>query len=110
MVPQFRNYFDKIINDYIASPVLYLGHVYTYKDIDRGLIEKFGPWGIVTSIKSYVATFRLIQTGYIYNYLLLIIFSIYIIISIYFFIDILIVPLSLLFFLIVINLFFPQEI
>ena len=103
-------YFDKIINDYIASPVLYLGHVYTYKDIDRGLIEKFGPWGIVTSIKSYVATFRLIQTGYIYNYLLLIIFSIYIIISIYFFIDILIVPLSLLFFLIVINLFFPQEI
>ena len=99
-------YFDKIINDYIASSILYVGHIYTYKDIDRGLIEKFGPWGIVTGIKTYVTAFRFIQTGYIYNYLLLIIFSMYTIISFYFLIEIIDIQLSLLFFLITINLFF----
>jgi NADH:ubiquinone oxidoreductase subunit 5 (subunit L)/multisubunit Na+/H+ antiporter MnhA subunit len=103
-------YFDKIINDYIASPVLFVGHTYTYKDVDRGLVEKFGPWGIATSIKFYVKSFRLVQTGYIYNYLLLIIFSFYLILSVYFLSSFIIVPLSLLLFFLIILFFFSEEI
>jgi NADH-ubiquinone oxidoreductase chain 5 len=103
-------YFDKIINDYIASPVLFVGHTYTYKDVDRGLVEKFGPWGITTSIKFYVKSFRLVQTGYIYNYLLLIIFSFYLILSVYFLSSFIIVPLSLLLFFLIILFFFSEEI
>jgi len=102
-------YFDKIINDYIASPALFLGHTYTYKDIDRGLIEKFGPWGIVSGIKTYAKIFRLVQTGYIYNYLLLVIFVIYLIVSVYFFLDMIAIPLSLLFFFVTLTFFFPEE-
>ena len=103
-------YFDKIINDNLASPVLFLGHTYTYKDIDRGLVEKFGPWGIVTSIKLYIKSFQFVQTGYIYNYLLLLIFSIYIIILSYILINIIYVSLSLLLFFLIIILFFSEKI
>ena len=102
-------FFDKLINDYIASPSLYLGYTYTYKDIDRGVVEKFGPSGIVTSIKTYTKSFRFVQTGYIYNYLLLIIFYIYFIISVYLFIDAISIPLSLLFFFLAITLFYRED-
>ena len=102
-------FFDKLINEYIASPSLYVGYTYTYKDIDRGVVEKFGPSGIVTSIKTYVKSFRFVQTGYIYNYLLLIIFYIYFIISVYLFIDAISIPLSLLFFFFAITLFYPED-
>lgn len=103
-------YFDKIINDHIASGVLFVGHAYTYKDVDRGLVEKFGPWGIVTNIKFYIKSFRFVQTGYIYNYLLLLIFSFYLIVSVYILTDLLIIPLSFMFFFLIILFFFSEEI
>jgi len=103
-------YFDKIINDYVVSPALFLGHTYTYKDVDRGLVEKFGPWGVVTSIKFYIKSARLVQTGFIYNYLLLIIFTFYLIISVYFLTSIIVIPLSLFFFFFIVIFFFSEEV
>jgi len=102
-------YFDKIINEHITSSALFLGHTYTYKDIDRGMVEKLGPWGIITNIQVYVKTFRFIQTGYIYNYLLLTIFFFYIILFVYFLTSVIKISLSLILLFIILLLFFPLD-
>lgn len=43
-------YFDRIYNEFIAQKSLDYGYHYFYRTIDRGLIEKIGPFGIVNSI------------------------------------------------------------
>ena len=103
-------YLDKIVNYFIITPTISFGHIYTYNSIDRGLIEKLGPWGIVTSISVYVKNFRDIQTGYIYNYLLFTIFLVYILISINLFVSILCIAKNLIIFLIILIFIFPKSI
>lgn len=102
-------YFDKLINEYIVTPSLNVGYIYFYKDVDRGIIENFGPWGIVSSIKRYVRNFQNFQTGHIYNYLLLIAFGIYIVFLLHIFIYAFNLPLSLFVFIALLPFFFNEE-
>jgi NADH-ubiquinone oxidoreductase chain 5 len=44
-------FFDKIYGEIFAQNLLILGYDYTYKKIDRGVIEIFGPKGFVFSVK-----------------------------------------------------------
>jgi NADH-ubiquinone oxidoreductase chain 5 len=45
-----RWYFDRLYNQFISQNVLNYGFSFFYKEIDRGLIEQFGPFGIVNLI------------------------------------------------------------
>jgi hypothetical protein len=42
--------FDRIYNEVINQNILHISHNYTYKDVDRGFIEKIGPSGIIETI------------------------------------------------------------
>jgi len=62
-------YFDRVYNEIIVQKVLKESHYYFYQDIDRGLIEKLGPSGIVTFITSTVKNLKQYQSGQVLHYL-----------------------------------------
>ena len=65
-------YFDRFYNQFISQSILNLSYTFSYKDIDRGILEKVGPWGIVQII-TYCSNFlKPIQNGSINHYLLII--------------------------------------
>ena len=68
-------YFDKVYSEFINQSVLKFGYDISYKTIDRGLIEKVGPSGIVQSIRYIVNRINGLQSGQIYHYLFLLLFS-----------------------------------
>jgi proton-translocating NADH-quinone oxidoreductase chain L len=70
-------YFDKIYNQFISKNSLYVSYFHTYKYIDRGLIENFGPSGILHSIVYLFNTLKNLQSGFLFHYLF--IFSIFIV-------------------------------
>lgn len=72
-------FFDKILNDFLVTSGLYYSFDFFYKDADRGLVEKIGPFGVINTIKNIAGYIKTYQNGYIYNYLLLILFFTYII-------------------------------
>jgi len=64
-------YFDRVYNQFFGQNSLSLGYHHTYKDIDRGIIEVFGPFGITQGIKDMSTNIKQIQTGFLYHYLFL---------------------------------------
>jgi len=69
-------YFDKIYMSVIGTFIIQLSYIFSYKDIDRGLLEKIGPFGIINLIQYHSLVFKKTQTGYIYHYLFLLVFLI----------------------------------
>lgn len=69
-------YFDIVYNWFGARLLLDLGYHTTFKNIDRGLLETFGPLGIQNLIQNITKKFAFLQSGFIYNYALAIIGSI----------------------------------
>ena len=63
-------YFDRIYNEFISQNALISSYNYFYKTIDRGLIEKVGPFGIVNAVKTTSTGIKKYQTGNIRNYLI----------------------------------------
>jgi len=61
-------FFDKIYNECIAQKFLVVGYTSTYKTIDRGVIELFGPKGITFIVQNVTSSFAKFQTGYLYHY------------------------------------------
>ena len=64
-------FFDKVYNEFISQPVLFLGYSVTYKNIDRGIIEIFGPFGLSKVLYNPFLNFSKLQTGFIYHSTLL---------------------------------------
>jgi proton-translocating NADH-quinone oxidoreductase chain L len=62
-------YFDRIYNEIITQKVLDISYLHTYKNIDRGILELFGPSGIINIINSNTKSILSIQSGYISHYL-----------------------------------------
>lgn len=92
-------YFDRIYNEIVVQNVLKKAYYFVYQDIDRGLIERFGPVGINFSISTTSSVIRKLQSGYIIHYLSYFSFSILIfILSLFFKVYILIPILFILFF------------
>jgi NADH-ubiquinone oxidoreductase chain 5 len=61
-------FFDFVYNSFIVKPVFLWGHSTSYKILDRGLIEFFGPTGIsllISKLSSWVSS---LHSGYIYHY------------------------------------------
>ena len=97
-------YFDRAYNQVIGQSSLQLGYHFTYKDIDRGIIEIFGPSGIINSIRSTFNTIKELQTGYIYHYLFLFFVSTVLIVFVSIFLPNLLISLNFIFFLLFIVL------
>jgi NADH-ubiquinone oxidoreductase chain 5 len=62
-------YFDRLYNQFLAQNVISMSYKHTYQNLDRGIIEKFGPWGIVNIVISIFTELKKIQSGFVYNYL-----------------------------------------
>jgi proton-translocating NADH-quinone oxidoreductase chain L len=77
-------YFDKIYYEFINQYILKIGYNVTYKMVDKGLIEMCGPYGLVTTFSALSRQISLFQTGYIYHYSLLILISTIFLINIIF--------------------------
>jgi proton-translocating NADH-quinone oxidoreductase chain L len=97
-------YFDRAYNQIIGQNSLNLGYHFTYKDIDRGIIEIFGPSGVINSIRSTFNTIKDLQTGYIYHYLFLFFVSTVLIVFVSIFLPNFLISLNFIFFLLIIVL------
>lgn len=64
-------FFDKIYNEYISQFFFTISYSVTYKILDRGIIEIFGPLGLSSMITKKSAYLSKLQTGYLYHYTLL---------------------------------------
>lgn len=60
--------FDQIYNAYIGRPILKIGHIITYKVLDRGWIEILGPYGISRGLIYITRNLSTLQSGALYNY------------------------------------------
>jgi len=61
-------FFDKLYNEIISQKFLLFGYESTYKMVDRGVIELFGPKGLAFFIRNQTLILSSFQTGYIYHY------------------------------------------
>jgi proton-translocating NADH-quinone oxidoreductase chain L len=62
-------FFDRIYNQLIGQNILYIAYKYTYVIFDRGVLEIFGPFGIVYTIKNIFINVKQFQNGLSYTYL-----------------------------------------
>jgi proton-translocating NADH-quinone oxidoreductase chain L len=79
MIYNFYNkkwYFDLIYNNYVVQQVLNVGYRVTYKVLDRGLLEIWGPTGIVRIFKEILYKINKLHTGYLYHNLYLMVVGI----------------------------------
>nr|YP_009549858.1 NADH dehydrogenase subunit 5 [Cladosiphon okamuranus]AYW52572.1 NADH dehydrogenase subunit 5 [Cladosiphon okamuranus] len=63
--------FDKLYNDLLTQNMLDFGYHFTYKTIDRGLIESLGPFGLSNVLMDQVTKSRIWHSGYLYHYLVI---------------------------------------
>jgi len=68
-------YFDRIYNEFIGQNALNISYHHSYKDIDRGIIEKVGPFGIVGGVQQTFNAISILQSGLIYHYLFIFLIS-----------------------------------
>jgi NADH-ubiquinone oxidoreductase chain 5 len=68
-------YFDIVYNKFFVLNTINLGF-FTFKEIDRGLIEIIGPLGITRALNIIISKLTILRSGYLYHYLFLIIISI----------------------------------
>nr|YP_010208836.1 NADH dehydrogenase subunit 5 [Skeletonema grevillei]UBA16146.1 NADH dehydrogenase subunit 5 [Skeletonema grevillei] len=65
-------FFDKVYNEQIGQFFFTISYTVTYKIIDRGIIEIFGPMGLSSIITKKATNIAKMQTGYLYHYTFLI--------------------------------------
>lgn len=92
-------YFDRLYNEFIGQKTLDVSYNFSYKDVDRGLIEKLGPSGIVNVVVYAFNLIKELQSGFMFHYLLMFLISIVLFILIVIFLSIVSMPLNLLIFL-----------
>lgn len=62
-------YFDRIYNEIFVQNILYFSYDFIYKDLDRGLIERLGPLGVIETCSNISKLALLLQTGLLSHYL-----------------------------------------
>jgi NADH-ubiquinone oxidoreductase chain 5 len=68
-------FFDKLYNEFINQYFFKFSYTISYKLIDRGIIEVFGPFGLSKLIKKKAYYLYRSQTGYLYHYSFIILLS-----------------------------------
>lgn len=61
-------YVDRIYNEFLGQQFLNLCLHTCYRNLDRGLLEQFGPFGIVKSLRETSSKLLTCQTGYVLDY------------------------------------------
>jgi len=69
-------FFDRIYNEWFGLYSLLFSFETSYKIIDRGLVEKVGPYGLSTVINSQAKKFKPFHLGNVYIYFIVIFLSI----------------------------------
>lgn len=69
-------FFDNVYNHYIVRPMLQVGYHVTFRTLDRGFIEVFGPSGIGETVKRLSNVFSRIHSGFVYHYLVIFIIGV----------------------------------
>jgi len=64
-------FFDKVYNEYIGQFFFSFGYNVSYKIIDRGIFEIFGPMGLSATVLKNSRFTTNLQSGYVYHYTLL---------------------------------------
>ena len=70
-------YFDQIYNTWVTRKVLDFSYNTSFKLLDRGLIEFIGPTGVVRTLGKYTGLFSTLQSGYLFNYVFIVMLSIF---------------------------------
>jgi NADH-ubiquinone oxidoreductase chain 5 len=65
-------FFDKLYNEYFVQNILNVSYRVSYKIIDRGIIEIFGPLGLTLIISKKANYLYKLQSGLLYHYTLII--------------------------------------
>uniref|UniRef100_UPI00404A4AE2 NADH-quinone oxidoreductase subunit L n=1 Tax=Gelidibacter sp. TaxID=2018083 RepID=UPI00404A4AE2 len=65
-------FFDKVYNEVISQFLFKFGYNVSYKIIDRGIFEIFGPMGLSSSILNKSFIISRLQTGYLYHITLIV--------------------------------------
>nr|YP_010317610.1 NADH dehydrogenase subunit 5 [Catostylus townsendi]UNB15554.1 NADH dehydrogenase subunit 5 [Catostylus townsendi] len=65
--------FDKIFNKFIIAPTLRFGYIISFKNFDTGILEKLGPIGVSNYGIKISKKISEVQSGYLFNYAILII-------------------------------------
>jgi NADH-ubiquinone oxidoreductase chain 5 len=60
-------FFDKIYNEFIGQSLFRFGYNISYKIIDRGIIEMFGPMGLSKAVSGKAFYITRLQTNYLYH-------------------------------------------
>ena len=60
--------FDRIYTEYIAQSVLKFSYHISYKVIDRGIVETFGPYGVVQGVSKIKNPVKNWHSGVLYHY------------------------------------------
>lgn len=97
-------YFDKVYYELINQNILKMSYNVTYKLVDKGIIEFFGPYGLLFIFSNWSNKVIKLQTGFIFHYSLLIFLGLIFLVSIIL-ISIYFNLISLLIFLFIIFLF-----
>jgi hypothetical protein len=56
-----------VYNECIVPVALRFGYTTTYKALDKGLIEHFGPFGVSNAVEKLVENVKQLHSGYIYH-------------------------------------------
>jgi NADH-ubiquinone oxidoreductase chain 5 len=68
-------YFNKIIIDLLSFGMFYFAYFITYLLIDKGLIERFGPFGLFNIIKNVVIRVKYLENYYTTHYIFFILIA-----------------------------------
>ena len=68
-------FFDKLMNDFLSQTVMRTSYITTYKILDKGYFELFGPFGISHSLYYHMDKIRKLSTSFIYHSSFIILFG-----------------------------------
>lgn len=69
-------HFDQVVNELIAVKAMNFGYSTTFKTLDKGLIEQFGPSGFAASILNVSFNVTALQSGFIYHTIFVFLFGV----------------------------------
>jgi len=73
--------FDRVYNEWVSQKGLWFGYVISYKTIDKGVLEFFGPAGLTHMAKNLSRFSTNLQTGLIFSYAFLVLLVVLLLLS-----------------------------
>lgn len=78
-------YFDLLYNQYFVRSFFFFSYRVTFKYVDRGILEFFGPLGLVRSLNNLSSGVTNLQSGFVFQYIYLFVFTVCLFCFLFFF-------------------------